>query len=130
MPTALTLLALLAPGLLLVATRLRGLLTPTALTGLLRLTWLRLPGLTPATATLLRRLSLTWLRLNRRLPRLLAAGALTPTTAALTRLLSPAALSWLASGLSPLPARLSPRLPRTPRSLWRRSHMRSLETHV
>jgi hypothetical protein len=127
-------LALLAPGLLRIATLLRVLLAPTGLSRLLRLslTGIGLTGLllAPATAALLRRLALTWLRLGRRLTRLLAAGALTPATATLSRLLSPAALARLASRLSPLPARLAPRLPRTPRSLWRRSHMRSLETHV
>lgn len=140
MPATLSLpLALLAPGLLRIATLLRVLLAPAGLSRLLRLslTGLSLTGiglagllLAPATAALLRRLALTWLRLGRRLTRLLAAGALTPTSATLSRLLSPATLARLASRLSPLPARLAPRLPRTPRSLWRRSHMRSLETHV
>lgn len=138
-------LLLLSPGLLLVPTGLlstrltallaTGSLAPTALAGLLPLPWvLALPWLlalarvlrllAPSAATLLRRLTLA--RLDRRLTGLLATGALAPATATLARLLSPATLTWL----SPLPARLAPRLPRTPRPLWRRRHMRSLETHV
>ena len=144
-----TLLLLLSPRLLLVPTGLlstrltallaAGSLAPTALAGLLPLPWLPLPWLplprllalagvlrllAPSAATLLRRLTLA--RLDRRLTGLLATGALAPATATLARLLSPATLTWL----SPLPARLAPRLPRTPRPLWRRRHMRSLETHV
>jgi hypothetical protein len=136
-----SLLLSLYPGLLLVSTRLlcawlrcarllgAGALSPAALAGLLPLTrvltltrvlWL----LAPPAATLLRRLPLAWL--NWRLTGLLATGALAPAAATLARLLSPATLPRL----SPLPARLAPRLPRTPRSLWRRRHMRSLETHV
>lgn len=128
MPAALRLLALLTPRLLLVATRLlpllrrlTGALAPTAarLPILRRLT--ALPGLL-APATLLRRLSCPRLRLGRRL---------TPAASTLTRLLSPASLTRLTPRLPALlPARLAPRLPRTPRSLWRRRHMRSLETHV
>ncbi|TCM40999.1 hypothetical protein [Kribbella sp. VKM Ac-2568] len=128
------LLLSLSPGLLLVPTRLlttllaTGALAPTALAGLLPLPWLLalarvLRLLAPAT-TLLRRLALA--RLDRWLTGLLVTGALAPATATLARLLSPATLTWL----SPLPARLAPRLPRTPRPLWRRRHMRSLETHV
>lgn len=60
---------------------------------------------------------------------------LTPAATALTWLLAPTTLSRLAALLTPLlppwlPARLAPRLPRTPRSLWRRRHIRSLKTHV
>jgi hypothetical protein len=147
--TLLTLLTLLAPRLLLVAALLRvllaGTLTPATATlsrllatlaGLLAaLPRLLVTGLlTPTTAALLRRLTLTGLRLGRLLTWLLtwllATGALAPATATLARLLSPAALTRLTTRLSPLPARLAPRLPRTPRSLWRRRHMRSLETHV
>ncbi|MFC5263409.1 hypothetical protein ACFPJ1_14940 [Kribbella qitaiheensis] len=135
-------LLLLSPGLLLVPTgllsprltalRATGPLAPTALAGLLPLPWLPMPWLlalvlrllAPSAATLLRRLTLA--RMDRRLTWLLATGALAPATATLARLLSPATLTWL----SPLPARLAPRLPRTPRPLWRRRHMRSLETHV
>jgi hypothetical protein len=134
-------LLLLSPGLLLIPTGLlttrlltallaTGALAPTALAGLLlALPWLLalawvLRLLAPSAATLLRRLALA--RLDRRLTGLLATGALAPATATLARLLSPATLTRL----SPWPARLAPRLPRTPRPLWRRRHMRSLETHV
>lgn len=89
--------------------RLTRLLTPTAL--LRRLTALRrLP--------LLRRLSMRGLTLLRRLLR-----PLTPTATTLAgRLLSPAALRSLSPRLA---AWLAPRLPRTPRSLRRRRHIRS-----
>lgn len=136
-------LLLLSPGLLLVPTGLlstrltallaTGPLAPTALAGLLPLPWPPIPRLLALarvlrllapSAPLLRRLTLA--RLDRRLTGLLATGSLAPATATLARLLSPATLTWL----SPLPARLAPRLPRTPRPLWRRRHMRSLETHV
>ncbi|MEV8378109.1 hypothetical protein AB0P21_35550 [Kribbella sp. NPDC056861] len=129
-----TLLRLLAPRLLLVA-GLTGLrrrrLTPTTsrrLSTLRRLTRLLAP------ATLLRGLTLTGLTMTGLLTGLRLSGLrrrLTPATTALAGLLSPATLAWLSTRLTPLlPARLAPRLPRTPRSLWRRSHMRSLETHV
>ncbi|TCN32297.1 hypothetical protein EV644_12520 [Kribbella orskensis] len=124
------LLLSLSPGLLRVPTGLltTGALAPTTLPWLLPLPWLlalaRVLRLLAPSATLLRRLALA--RLDRRLTGLLAAGALAPATATLARLLSPATLPWL----SPLPALLAPRLPRTPRPLWRRRHMRSLETHV
>jgi hypothetical protein len=102
--------------------RLTGLLTPTALLG--RLTLPALLGRLTLPA-LLRGLSLTGLRLSGLCRRL------TPAATTLAGLLSPATLTRLSARLSPLlPARLAPRLPRTPRSLWRRSHMRSLETHV
>ncbi|TCO21325.1 hypothetical protein EV652_111236 [Kribbella steppae] len=143
MPAALLLRALLAPRLLLVGATalLLRTLTPTAtlgrlaltglplalagtgssglaLAGLSRLAGLRSSGLLLApTAALLRRLAL--------LGRLLGLlGALTPTatTTLAGRLLTPTALA----SLSPLlPARLAPRLPRTPRSLRRRRHIRS-----
>jgi hypothetical protein len=130
-PAALRLLALL-PRLLLVTTRLLPLLR--RLTGALAPTATRLPVLAAlprllAPTTLLRRLACPRLRLGRRLTP--AASTLTGLLPTLTRLLSPASLTRLASRLTPwLPARLAPRLPRTPRSLWRRRHMRSLETHV
>ncbi len=144
MPAAARLLALGTPRLLLVGTALllRGALTPTALRGLsLRLPRTRpalLAGLgrllTPAALlrrlTLLRRLSVRGLTLLGR-PTLLRGltlvgrllWALTPAATTLAgRLLSPAALRTL----SPLlPAWLAPRLPRTPRSLRRRCHIRS-----
>ena len=131
MPAALLLLTLLTPGLLLVRTALllRGALTPSALllrlvlrplapTTLLRLPLRRLPvgrlagrGLTLRRPALLRRL--LW--------------ALAPTATTLAgRLLSPATLLRRLTALSPLlPAWLAPRLPRTPRSLRRRRHIRS-----
>jgi hypothetical protein len=135
---------LLAPGLLLVAATLllRGALTPTAwlaLTGL-SLAGLALTGLTLARSgasglAMLSRLTglrPSWLlapsaaALLRRLPllrRLLGTLAPTATTLGGRLLLSPATLA----PLSPLlPARLAPRLlPRTPRSLRRRRHIRS-----
>ncbi|MGW1339884.1 hypothetical protein ACWCOV_02440 [Kribbella sp. NPDC002412] len=127
---------LLTPWLLLVGATalLRGTLPPAALTALLalplsgalvlgRLARLR-PArllLTPTTAALLRRLPLL-----RRLLWLLRALTPTATTLAGRLLLSPAApLTGLASLPRLLPARLAPRLPRTPRSLWRRRHIRS-----
>lgn len=127
---------LLTPWLLLVGATalLRGTLPPAALTALLarplsgalvlgRLARLR-PArllLTPTTAALLRRLPLL-----RRLLWLLRALTPTATTLARRLLLSPAApLTGLASLPRLLPARLAPRLPRTPRSLWRRRHIRS-----
>ncbi|TWD75366.1 hypothetical protein FB561_6804 [Kribbella amoyensis] len=120
---ALLLTVLLAPRLLLVATLLRALLA-----GALA------PAATLLTALLatLSGLALLWL-LRLPLLRLLVTGLLTPTAALLRllRLLAPSTLAgllWLLSPaaaltLSPLlPARLAPRLPRTPRSLWRRRH--------
>lgn len=92
-----------------------GLLTPTAL-----LRWLPLLGRT------LRWLTMRGLTLRgTALRRLLRALAPAATTLA-RRLLSPAALLWRLASLSPLlPAWLAPRLPRTPRSLRRRRHIRS-----
>jgi hypothetical protein len=152
LPAATGLLALLTPPLLLVLTALllRGALTPTAL-GRLALglsgSWsARLAGLLTPTAllrrlTLLRRLSVRGLSVRRLtllgrptlLGRLtlvrrltlvgrLLRGLTPPATTLAGRLLSPAALP----SLSPLlPAWLAPRLPRTPRSLRRRRHIRS-----
>jgi hypothetical protein len=136
----LTLLALLTPRLLRVRTTLlpRRALTPAALLSrlTLRLAWPRSPRLR---RTLLRPLAPT--ALLRRLPllgRLTLRGltlrglgllrALAPAATTLAgRLLSPAAaLLWRLPSLSPLlPAWLAPRLPRTPRSLRRRRHIRS-----
>ena len=85
------------------------LLSPTALLGRLAVRRLTLRRLTRTRPVLLRRLLRT----------------LTPTAATLTwRLLSPATLLRRLSARSPvLPAWLAPRLPRTPRSLWRRRHI-------
>jgi hypothetical protein len=136
LPAGLLARLVLAPRLLLVAaTLLRGLLltrtlTPATRTLLARLTLARLTLtrlcltglLTPTATTLLRRLTL--LRGWRLLGRLLRGRTLSPPAAALGRLLlAPPTLTRL----SPLPARLAPRLPRTVRPLWRRRHNRSFE---
>jgi hypothetical protein len=135
---------LLTPGLLLVAALLlRGALPPA--TGLgPSLTWLSLAGLTLVGPVLAR----TWLTMLCRLAGLRPSGLLSPTTAALLRglpllrllgPLTPTALAWrlllspaALAPLSPLlSARLAPRLlPRTPRSLRRRRHIRSLDPRV
>ena len=153
MPTAL-LLTVLAPGLLLVSAALLGgllrvllpgTLPPAALTRLptlpgLPLSRLSLSGLSTLPRLLPTRPVLPGLRLSRLLTWLLARLLLTglAPAATLLRLLRPLApttlarllLSPAALTLSPLlPARLAPRLPRTPRSLWRRRHIHSLETH-
>lgn len=129
-PTAATLTRLtrLLPGLLLtrLLARLLTRLLARLLTARLLLPWLLAPSATPL---------LGWLALRRVLLRLLGlllTRALAPSAAALARLLSPATLAGCTrSPLSLLlPARLAPRLPRTPGPLWRRRHIRSLETHV
>ena len=131
LPAGLLARLVLAPLLLLVAALLRGLLlsrtlTPT-LTALLRR--LALTGLLTPAATTLPRLGLTLLGRCGRLcggllGRLLRRGTLSPTTALGRLLLAPPTLTRL----SPLlPAWLAPRLPRTPRPLWRRRHNRSFE---
>jgi len=127
LPTLLT--TLLAAGLLtprlLAVTAVTGLLTRlSVLPGLSLLT--RLTGL----PLLLTRLSvLPGLSLLTGLTRL--TGPLTPT-ALRRRLLNPATLlGLLGTGLLPSPTAalplLIPLLPRTPRPLWRRRHMRSFE---
>jgi hypothetical protein len=153
LPAATRLLALLTPRLLLVRTALllRGALTPTATLRRLALrmsrTWSALLGRLLTPTALLRRLTLVRRLTVRRLTvrglsvrRLTLLGrptllrgltligrllwALTPPATTLAgRLLSPAALH----ALSPLlPAWPAPRLlPRTPRSLRRRRHIRS-----
>jgi hypothetical protein len=149
-PTALLLLLPLAPRLLLVgAALLLRLLTPatTLLTWLTVLTRLALLGglLSPAALlrpVLLRRppllglalLRLTWLAVLLRLLWLLRG--LAPSTTLSRWLLSPTALlrrlvlRRLLATLSPVPAWLAPRLPRTPWSLRRRRHMSLLLAQI
>ena len=128
MPTALLARSLLPPGLLLWRSLLTRPLTPTPgdLTRLTTLAWTTLTRTALAWLTRLRPDRLLLSRLLTPSATTLLRGTLAPAAATLARLLlSPAALTLT----SPLvPARLAPRLPRTPRSLWRRRHIRSLDT--